>query len=134
MQVKTFKGNFLEIGKQQGKIYKKNGMDFRNIKINLKLFQNQLRVYKRYYPELLEEFKGMAESGKFDEKKLVYFFITKEISRFIKRLDIEKACTIFGVKNKKNVFVGRNYDWHPMTERVFELYKVINPERNSFIF
>jgi predicted choloylglycine hydrolase len=133
MDIKIFKGNFLEIGKQQGKIYRKNGMRLKNAEMNSKLFKNQLRIYKRYYPELLEEFKGISESGKFDEERLIYEFITKQGFRFIKKFDLQKACTIFGVRSKKGVFVGRNYDWCPVTEKIFEVYKVLNPERNSFL-
>jgi predicted choloylglycine hydrolase len=133
MNIKTFRGNFFEIGKQQGRIYRKNGMSLKNIKINSNLFQNQLQVYQKYYSELLEEFKGMAKAGKFDEDKLIYKFITGEILWFTNQFNLKKACTIFGVKNKKGVFVGRNYDWHPATEKVFEVYKVFNPERNSFV-
>lgn len=56
MNIKTFKGNFFEIGFQQGKIYKANGMTFNKVKIDPVLYKNQLEVYKKYYPELLEEF------------------------------------------------------------------------------
>ena len=79
MNIKTFKGNFYEIGKHQGKIYKANGMNFDKIIIDPILYKNQLQVYERYYPELLEEFRGMAEGGNFDERKLIYSFITEEI-------------------------------------------------------
>lgn len=133
MKIKTFTGNFFEIGKQQGCIYSKNGMDLKNVKINAKLFQNQLEAYKKYYPELLEEFRGVSEAGDFDKNKLTYNFVAGEILRFTKLFKLGKACTIFGVKNKNGVFVGRNYDWHPATEKVFQIYKIINPQRNSFI-
>ena len=33
------------------------------------------------------------------------------------------SCTIFGVKNKNGVFLGRNLDWIPATEKVMEVYK-----------
>lgn len=132
-KVRTFKGSFLEIGKQQGRVYKKNGMSFKNIKINSKLFQNQLRIYKNHYPELLEELKGVAEGGGFDEEKVIYKFITEELRWFTKEFNLKKACTIFGVKNKEGVFVGRNYDWRPVVEKIFEVYKVKNNERNNFI-
>jgi len=133
MKITTFKGNFFEIGEQQGKIYRKNEMNVRNVKINHNLYKNQLRVYKKHYPEMLEEFKGMAEGGKFDEKKMIYNFIAGETLSFINRFDLKKACTMFGVKNANGFFVGRNYDWHPVTEEVFEVYKVKNTMKNPFI-
>lgn len=133
MQIKTFSGNFVEIGKQQGKVYHKRRMSFKNLKIDPKLFGNQLRVYKKFYPELLKEFEGIAEAGNFDKNKLIYHFITAEIKCYKDWFGSKKACTIFGFKNKDKLFVGRNYDWAPKTQGLFEIYKVQNPQRNSFI-
>src|SRR3989339_715985 len=133
MNIKTFKGNFFEIGQQQGNIYKSNGMNFDKVKIDPVLYKNQLEVYKKHYPELLEEFRGMAKGGNFDEEKLIYNFITSEIFYYRNRFGLDKACTIFGYKVKNNLFVGRNYDWLPETDKIFEVYKVVNSKRNSFI-
>jgi len=108
-------------------------MSFKNVKINPKLLKNQLKVYEKFYPELLEEFEGVAEGGNFDKDRLVYSFLCGEILWFAKKFNLKKACTIFGVKNKNGVFVGRNYDWLPVTEKIFAAYRFVNPERNSFI-
>lgn len=48
MNTKIFKGSFFEIGQQQGKIYKANGMNFDNVKINPVLYKNQLQVYEKH--------------------------------------------------------------------------------------
>jgi len=133
MDIKTFSGDFSELGKQQGKIYFKNGMSFKNVKINPKIYENQIKVYKKYYPEMLQELEAMAEAGNFDKDKLVYQFICNEIQLITNNLDLDKACTIFGVKSKNGIFIGRNYDWIPETENFFEVYKFNNPQRNSFI-
>ena len=132
MNIKIFEGNFFEIGQQQGRIYRKNGMNFDKIKIDKTLYKNQLEIYKKYYPEILEEFKGMAEGGDFDEEELIYNFITNEICYYKNEFGLGKACTIFGLKIKGNLFVGRNYDWLPKTEKLFQVYKLINPLRFSF--
>lgn len=143
MKVRIFKGDFYEIGQQLGKIYKSNGMNFDKGKIDSVLYKNQLKIYEKHYPELLEEFNGIAKSGGFDEKKLIYYFITNEIYYYRKycykrnykrkKHKLNKACTIFGFKTGNNLFVGRNYDWIPETKKIFEVYKVLNPKRNSFI-
>lgn len=133
MKINTFKGTFREIGKQLGQIYRSNGLDVKKIRINKSLFNNQLKVYKKFYPELLEEYEGVAEASNLDKNKLIYKFITGEISWYDNFISSEKACTIFGIKNKNGVFIGRNYDWHPAIEKVFQVYKVVNPQRNSFI-
>ncbi|MBS3146216.1 linear amide C-N hydrolase [Candidatus Woesearchaeota archaeon] len=133
MKIKTFNGNFFELGKQQGQIYYRNGMVFNNAKIDKVLNQNQLRTYKRFYPELLEELEGMAQGGNFDKERLIYNSICGEILWFKRKLRLNKACTIFGVKNKNGIFIGRNYDWIPKAENFVEAYKFANPQRNSFI-
>jgi hypothetical protein len=66
MEIKEFKGNFFELGQQQGEIYKRNGMDLGGVKIDHELYRRQIEVHETYYPELLEEFRGMAEAGNFD--------------------------------------------------------------------
>lgn len=133
MDIQIFEGNFFEIGRKQGEIYRKRGMNFDFVKIDSTLYKNQLLVYKKYYPELLEEFSGMAEGGEFEKEKLIYHFITSEIKAFRDWFDPQKACTIFGIKSGDTLFVGRNYDWLPEAEKLFELYKTINPQRNSFL-
>jgi predicted choloylglycine hydrolase len=134
MQIECFSGDFFEIGNQQGKFYRKNGMNLNNIKIDEKLFKKQLKIYEKHYPEFLEELKGIAKGGNFDENKTIYFFTTSEMLS-IENLtrELTRGCTIFGVRNKNGIFVGRNYDWFPNTEKVFRIYKVKNPKVNSFL-
>lgn len=132
MTIKTFEGSFLELGRQQGRIYKGNGMSF-GVVDDPGLYRKQLEVYEKHYPELLEEFGGMAEAGGFDRDQLISAFITGQATHHINRFGLPKSCTIFGVRNEGGVYVGRNYDWHPVTDQVFQVYKVVNPERNSFI-
>ena len=133
MKITTFKGTFHEIGKQLGQIYRSNGLDIKKIRINKTLYDNQLKIYKKFYPELREEYEGIAEAGNLDKNKLIYKFITGEILWYNNFITSGKACTIFGIKNKNGVFIGRNYDWNPAIEKVFQVYKVANPQRNSFI-
>ena len=110
MQIKTLKGNYLEIGKQLGKIYKKNGMNLKLIKVDKTLLDEQKKIYQKYFPGILEELREMNEILKIDEDKLLFFFLAGELDWFRKSY-LTKACTIFGVKSKKGLFVGRNYDW-----------------------
>lgn len=133
MEIKTFQGDFFELGRQQGEIYYKNGMAFNNAKIDKELYQNQLRIYKKFYPEMLKEFEGIAQGAYLDKDKLIYHFICEEILWFRRKMKLQRACTIFGVKNKNGIFVGRNYDWIPMAEKFVGAYKFVNPKRNSFI-
>lgn len=131
-EIKIFKGSFFEIGKQEGEIYKKNGMEINNIEIDTTIYKNQLEIYKKYYPELLEELSGIATGLNSDEERVINYFITNEIN-FFKKFISGKACTIFGLKTKDSLYVGRNYDWIPETEDIFQIYKVYNPQKNSFV-
>lgn len=133
MTSKTFKGNFFELGLQQGKIYRQNGMRFDAVKINTSLYKKQIETYRKHYPEFLEELRGMAEGGGYDADALTYEFIAGEIVWYADKFGLKKACTIFGLRTESTLYVGRNYDWHPATEMLAEAYRVENPKRNSFI-
>ncbi|MDP3990095.1 MAG: C45 family peptidase [archaeon] len=132
MQITTFKGNYFEVGKQLGKIYKKNGMDLGSVKVNKDILENQKTIYQKYFPGVLEELKGINEILKINEEKLLFFFLAGELDWF-RKFYVAKACTIFGVKNKNGSFVGRNYDWLKSTENLFEIYKIITPKKNKYI-
>lgn len=132
MNVKVFKGSPKEIGKQKGAIYKKNGLTldwgFNN---NSEIFKNQFKIYKKYYPEMIEEIEGIAEGAGFEKEEALQKFLTSEIFWYTNSVGIKRACTIFGVQNKNGVFVGRNYDWHPGAEKSWEVYKIKSPEHYS---
>ena len=123
-----FKGSYRDIGRQLGKIYRKNGKSFDNEKIDKDLYKKQLFYYKKFYPELLEELKGISEGGGYDSEKVIYSNITGEIIWYKNRL--RTSCTIFGVKNKFGTFVGRNYDWYPKT--FASVYKYINSQSYNY--
>ena len=133
LEVKTFAGNYFEIGRQQGQIYRQNGMNLDWLKIDPSIYKNQLQIYEKHYPQMLEELRGMAEGGNYDKDKITYWFINCDATCLQEKAGPPKACSIFGVKNKGKLYVGRNYDIFPIAENTFEVYKVVNPERNSFI-
>ena len=76
MKMKIFKGSFFEIGEQQGRLYKANGMKLPDkVEIDPILYKNQLRIYEKHYPELLEKLSGIAEAGSYDKDKLILAII-----------------------------------------------------------
>jgi len=121
--MKTFKGSFFEIGKQQGGIYRQNGLNLASVKVNQKIVAEQLKIYQKHYPQLLEEIEGIAVGGNFDKEKLLYLYLAVEIVGFANRFKMPLSCTIFGVTSSNGTFVGRNLDWLPITEKVMELHK-----------
>ena len=131
--MKIFKGSYFEIGKQQGEIYKKNGLDLKNVKVNKKILNKQLQIYHKHYPKLLEEIKGIAVGGNFNEEKILHIYLVREILWHTNRFKLPLSCTIFGVRNKNGVFVGRNLDWIPITEKVVQIYKREGKDCYSFL-
>lgn len=124
-----FKGEYKAIGKQLGVIYRKNGKLYDSKKRNINLYKKQLFFYKKFYPELLEEYRGIAEGGNYNYEDVIYSNITGEL--FWYKNKSRPSCTIFGVKNKFGTFVGRNYDWYPKT--IASIYKYINPNSYNYI-
>jgi len=129
----TFKGSYFEIGKQQGQIYRENGLNIDWVKINKKLLDGQLKAYQEHYPQLLEEIKGIAQGGGYDEEKMLQVYLANEILYYTNRFNIPVNCTIFGVKNKNGVFVGRNLDWTPIAEKIMQVYKREGSECLNFL-
>jgi predicted choloylglycine hydrolase len=97
------------------------------------LYRKQLDVYREYYPELLEELSGMADGVGSNPEQLIFRFICGEIFFYTDMLKLNRGCTIFGIKNKNGVFVGRNYDWEPAATPLAASHTVLNSEKNSFI-
>ncbi len=93
----------------------------------------QLDVYKEYYPELLDELKGMADGRGFNPEHLIFRFICGEILFFTDMFKLKRGCTIFGIKNGNGVFVGRNYDWEPAGAKSIASHTMQNDGKNSFI-
>lgn len=135
MKQLIFSGTYGEIGNQLGQLYQNNGKSLTDVVINEKLLKKQLSVYEKYYPEFIEEVKGVAQGGKYDEKKTLYSFLAGSLTWTINHKIHPRftECSIFGVKNKNGLLVGRNYDWDPITEKVFKVYKVRPKNKYAYL-
>ncbi len=133
MKTAVFQGDHFEIGKQQGKAFLKNPNQFYSDVFDRDLYQIQLSIYQKYYPELLEEIRGMAEGGGFNPEQLIYRFICGEIHFFTDMFKLQRGCTIFGIKNNNGLFIGRNYDWEPGFGKNIAGHTILNSKKNSFI-
>lgn len=129
----VFKGTPYEVGKQQGLIYKKRGLNLNRIIPNLEIIKGQRHEYKKYYPEKLEELRGVSDGLGCDINYVYQKFLAKELEWFKKNFIYKEACTIFGVKDSNNLFVGRNLDWIPETREVMEVYKLHIKGKNKII-
>ncbi|MFC1645340.1 carcinine hydrolase/isopenicillin-N N-acyltransferase family protein [Patescibacteria group bacterium] len=93
--------------------------------------KKQLKIYRKYYPGFLEELRGISEGSGISEDNIFGKFIAQEDRKVYH--DDKRACTVFGVKEGKRLFVGRNYDFPPIAEKVFETFETKNPKAFSFV-
>ena len=132
MKLHCFSGTYFDVGEQLGKVYRKNGMEFGKI-TDEGTFHKQLQAYERYFPSYVEELEGIAKGGNFDSDLVKYKFLTFKLLRYAHHLGPQKGCTIFGVQNRNGAFVGRSYDWEPITEKVFQAYRMEVAGKHAFI-
>ena len=90
MKTAVFQGNHYEIGRQQGVAFHKNPTKSHVDPFDRQLYHKQLDVYKEYYPECLEELKGMAHGAGFNPEQLIYRFICGEILFYTEMLNLRK--------------------------------------------
>ena len=136
MKIQTFKAkDSFELGKQFGKIYKKNGYEVDWVTINQGVYSRQMKIYQKHFPSFLEELKGIAVVGGYDQDKLIYDFIGASVERMKShpRFVPPTACSVFGLKKDDDLFVGRNYVWLKETEKIFKVYKTLNQKTYRYI-
>ena len=126
MNIVKYGGTYFDIGKQIGRDYKKQGMVL-DRPLEKELFNKQLNIFKKYYLEYLEELRGISEGLGCEYNQVLQSFLQRVV--LPKK---RKHCSIFGVKNGKNLIVGRNYDWIPETKKYSKIYFVENKEVNSY--
>lgn len=114
-----FTGTYYEFGQHIGRQLIENNHDFA-VDINENILRRQLREYKRYYPEMLDQAAGIASVVNLPLKQVIYNEIAVHLESRKRRLAAKKACTIFAVRQGKQVFIGRNYDWMPRVRMIFE--------------
>lgn len=123
-----FKGTHYDAGYKWGSLLYKNGNIISRqhtfiITEERKKFANQcLIIYKKYYPEILEEIKGIAD-GQRDSYEGLYTFL---FSMYC--FEFNNHCTCFAFKDKENIILGRNSDFLVELEKLYMncLYKLDN--------
>ncbi len=127
-----FKGNYYEAGYKWGARVLKNKGSISNCHMFLiteerKSFSEEcMPLYKKFYPEILEEIRGIAESQNIPYKDLCTFLMSMYCFEF------NNKCTCFVVKNKNDIIFGRNSDFLVELEKLYDscFYKM----ENSFSF
>ena len=123
-----FKGTHYNAGYKWGELLYKNNKIISSqhtfvITEERKKFANQcLPIYKKYYPEILEEIKGIAD-GQQDFYENLYTFL---ISMYC--FEFDNHCTCLAFKDDNNIIFGRNSDFLVDLEKLYMncLYKLDN--------
>ena len=123
-----FTGSYAEFGEYLAKKLAERNHDF-DTRVNKLTLNKQLKIYKKYWPELLEESKAVAHLLNMPEDEILYDEIASTIDnqkRHVKNAHDSKtdACTIFAIKENGKTFVGRNYDWDPSARNYFQNYNL----------
>lgn len=106
-----FEGTHYEIGFRWGALLAKHGnyilenVGFPITAERLAFSESCLPVYQEYFPEILQEIRGIADGQKCDEKKLRAFLFS------MYALPPCCNCSCFAVANGTNVLFGRNSDF-----------------------
>lgn len=118
-----FTGSYEEFGEHIGEELARNNHNFA-VSIDETVYRNQLKMYKKFYPEILEQARGIAKVVGLPEKQVIYNEIGVSLAARKNRLAHKKGCTIFAVLEDGKVFIGRNYDWMPQVRTIFEQYRI----------
>lgn len=127
-----FKGTHYNAGYKWGKLLYKNNKIISNqhtfvITEERKNFAKQcLSIYEKYYPEILEEIRGIADGQKSSYEDLYTFLLSMYCFEF------DNHCTCLAIKNENNIIFGRNSDFLVSIEKLYMncLYKL----ENSYAF
>lgn len=121
-----FRKSHYEAGYNWGSLLYKNGKKIAlnsalDITGERKIFANEcLPAYEEYYPEILEEIRGLAngQKGRYED------FYTFLLSMYC--FESNNHCTCFAFKDKDNLIFGRNSDFLVALEKLYMncLYKL----------
>lgn len=91
-------------------------------------------IYQKYYPEILEEIKGIADGQRDSYENLCTFLLSMYC------FELTNHCTCFAFKNNKQIILGRNSDFLVSLEKLYMncIYKlddvyVFNGNTTAFV-
>lgn len=115
-----FKGNHYEAGYNWGKVVLKNKgkiTDCHTFAVSeerKKFAESCISVYKKYFPEILEEIKGIADGQNISYEDLYTFLFSMYCFEF------ENKCTCLAVKKDDKIIFGRNSDFLTEIEKLYD--------------
>lgn len=115
-----FKGKHYEAGFKWGSLLLKKGKKINEnhtfiITCERRKFADQCIIeYKKYFPEILEEIKGIADGQKMAYEELYTFLFSMYCFEF------ENKCTCFAMKKNEEIIFGRNSDFLIELEKLYD--------------
>lgn len=106
-----YHGTHYEIGFRWGALLAKHGnfilenIGFKVTPERLEFSESCIPVYEKYFPEILEEIRGIANGQTCDEKKLQAFLFS------MYAMPPSCHCSCFAVSNDRQILFGRNSDF-----------------------
>lgn len=119
-----FRGTRKEFGQYYGLRLREFDHDFFH-HTNATTLRPQLKIYEKFYPELIQEIVAAAEILHQDPQFLLYEDLASSVDAQRRKVNPHQhGCTIFAIRENDKVFVGRNYDWLPEAREFFERYAI----------
>lgn len=120
-------GNLLQ-DKIKKTLYRRiGGLTQKALKDYTKESHNYFILTAKYFPQYIEEIKGMAEGANVSSEEL-FLLNCREITD---RIDAMRCTTIVGRDNANQIILGHNEDWEAGAE--YELYVIRAEMKNSII-
>lgn len=108
-----FRGTRKEFGEYYGLRLREFHHDF-YCHTNAETLRRQLKIYEKFYPELVQEKLAAAKILGQDSQYLLYEDLASPVDAQRRKANPHQhGCTIFAIRENSKVFVGRNYDWLP---------------------
>lgn len=111
MNHSEFKGTHYQAGYDYGCNLLKAGVSLTNLPIifnepeRLRYVRESQKIYAEYYPEILEEIKGIADGQQTDSQILINFLLS------MYSYTADNFCTSFAIHKNGKTFFGRNSDF-----------------------
>lgn len=121
-----FVGTYTEFGEYLADKLQERNHHF-DTNLNRRTLNKQLKIYQKFWPELITESKAVARHLNMPEDEILYDEIAATIDQQKYHVQnsreiVPEACTVFAIYENGKTFVGRNYDWDPSARDYFQSY------------
>ena len=114
-----FKGRHYEAGLKWGKLLLKNGIKldfsptFELTEERFRFAEKCLDEYKRYFPEILDEIRGIADGNEVPENVLQTILFSMYC------FELDNRCTVFAISTEDEIIFGRDSDFLKSLEKLY---------------